>query len=102
MAAVCGQIVLSQTSGIAMLLLLKNRRNMKMKKLRMSINIGMTVVLISLMSYSLIGEFTHEILGTAMVVLFTVHHMLNWRWFGTLTKGRYRVFRIFQTILVFC
>lgn len=72
-----------------------------MKKLRMSINIGMTVVLISLMSYSLIGEFTHEILGTAMVVLFTVHHMLNWRWFGALTKGRYRVFRIFQTILVF-
>lgn len=72
-----------------------------MKKLRMTIDIAMTVVLIGLMSYSLIGELTHEILGTAMIFLFIVHHILNRRWFGALLKGKYRIFRIFQTVLVF-
>ena len=52
------------------------------------------------MAYSLIGELTHEILGTAMIVLFTAHHVLNRRWFGVLFKGKYRAFRIFQTAVV--
>lgn len=39
-----------------------------MKKWRMIIDIGMTAVLLGLMAYSLIGELTHEILGTAMIV----------------------------------
>ena len=72
-----------------------------MKKLRMTIDISMTVVLIGLMAYSLIGELTHEILGTVMIFLFVVHHILNRRWFGALLKGKYRIFRIFQTVLVF-
>lgn len=67
----------------------------------MIINIGMTAALLCLMTYSLIGELTHEIIGTAMVVLFTIHHILNRRWFGALTKGRYTAFRVFQTGLVF-
>lgn len=40
-----------------------------MKKWRMIIDIGMTAVLLGLMAYSLIGELTHEILGTAMIIL---------------------------------
>ncbi|MBR1811390.1 MAG: DUF4405 domain-containing protein [Clostridia bacterium] len=72
-----------------------------MKKLRMIVNISMTVVLLCLMAYSLVGELAHEILGTAMFVLFTVHHILNRKWFGALTKGRYNAFRILQTALVF-
>lgn len=72
-----------------------------MKKLRMTIDIAMTIVLIGLMAYSLIGTLTHEILGTAMFVLFIVHHILNRKWFGALSKGKYRSFRIFQTVLVF-
>ena len=55
-----------------------------MKKLRMTIDIAMTIVLIGLMAYSLIGTLTHEILGTAMFVLFIVHHILNRKWFGAL------------------
>ena len=66
----------------------------------MIVDIGMTAVLLGLMAYSLIGEVTHEILGVAMVLLFTTHHILNRRWFGALTKGRYGAFRIFQTVLV--
>ena len=74
---------------------------MAVKRLRMIINITMTAVLLCLMSYSLIGELTHEILGVAMVVLFTIHHILNRRWFGALLKGKYPAFRILQTVLVF-
>lgn len=72
-----------------------------MKKIRMLVNSGMTVVLLCLMAYSLIGEMTHEILGTVMFVLFIVHHILNKRWFGALTKGKYGAFRVLQTGLVF-
>lgn len=72
-----------------------------MKNVRMIVNVSMTIVLLGLMSYSLIGETTHEILGTIMVVLFIVHHILNRKWFGALNKGRYSAFRICQTILVF-
>lgn len=72
-----------------------------MKKLRMAIDIAMTIVLVGLMAYSLIGTLTHEILGTAMIILFMIHHILNRKWFGGLSKGRYNAFRIFQTVLVF-
>ena len=72
-----------------------------MKKLRMAIDIAMTIVLVGLMAYSLIGTLTHEILGTAMIILFTIHHVLNRKWFGGLSKGRYNAFRVFQIVLVF-
>ena len=72
-----------------------------MEKLRMAIDIAMTIVLVGLMAYSLIGTLTHEILGTAMIILFTIHHVLNRKWFGGLSKGRYNAFRVFQTVLVF-
>ena len=67
----------------------------------MAIDIAMTIVLVGLMAYSLIGTLTHEILGTAMIILFTIHHVLNRKWFGGLSKGRYNAFRVFQTVLVF-
>ena len=72
-----------------------------MKKVKIVVDIGMTVVLLCLMAYSLIGEFAHEILGTAMFLLFTVHHILNRKWFGALTKGKYNGFRMLQTGLAF-
>ena len=59
----------------------------------------MTVLLPMLMAYSLIGETFHEIVGTAVFVLFIVHHILNRKWYGALFKGKYNARRIFQTIL---
>lgn len=72
-----------------------------MKSARMIINITMTVVLICLMAYSLIGQLTHEILGILMFCLFTIHHLLNRKWFQALTKGKYNLFRTVQTVLIF-
>ena len=60
-----------------------------MKKARMIVNIAMTVVLLCLMAYMLVGETAHEVLGTVMFILFIIHHILNRKWFGAVTKGRY-------------
>ena len=48
-----------------------------MKKVRMIVNIAMTVVLLCLMAYTLVGETAHEVLGTVMFILFIIHHILN-------------------------
>ena len=67
---------------------------------RLAVNICMTAVLLCLMPYSRMGEANHEILGVALFALFVVHHVLNRKWLGALTKGRYGAFRIAQTALV--
>ena len=72
---------------------------MKKHNIRLIIDIAMTVLLPMLMAYSLIGETFHEIVGTAVFVLFIVHHILNRKWYGALFKGKYNARRIFQTIL---
>ena len=62
---------------------------MRKKTARMTMDIAMTVLLPMMMAYSLIGEAFHEVTGTALLVLFIVHHILNRRWYGSLRKGRY-------------
>ena len=63
-------------------------------------DIAMTVVLLFLMSYSLIGEAVHEWLGIGMFALFILHHLLNSKWGSRLFKGKYTPYRILQTALV--
>lgn len=41
---------------------------------RIGIDIGMTVLLLLLMAYELIGSSLHEWIGLAMFVLFVCHH----------------------------
>ena len=64
------------------------------------VDIGMTVALMFLMTYEMIGQAIHEWLGIGMFLLFIIHHVLNRRWFGVLLKGKYTPFRIWQTVLV--
>jgi len=68
--------------------------------IKILVDIGMTVALLLLMAYSLIGEMAHEWIGCAMFLLFIVHHCLNIKWCKNLFKGRYTPFRIVQTLLV--
>lgn len=63
-------------------------------------DVGMTVLLLFLMTYELIGQAAHEWLGIGMLALFILHHMLNSRWCRNLLKGKYTPFRILQTVLV--
>ena len=67
------------------------------RKLQIVIDLGMTILLPLLMAYSLIGETAHEWIGASMLILFIAHHILNFRWFRSLLKGRYNPVRILNT-----
>ena len=45
--------------------------------LKMGLDLVMIVLLLCQMAYMLIGEAAHEWMGTAMFVLFLLHHVLN-------------------------
>lgn len=83
-----------------------NARNGEMKvmsktmKIKTTIDILMTIALLLLMSYGLLGEEWHEWVGVGMFLLFVTHHVLNRKWIGNIRKGTYTPFRIVQTILV--
>lgn len=68
--------------------------------LKICVDIGMTVALLLLMTYELVGQATHEWLGIGMFVLFVTHHILNRKWNGNLLKGYYTPMRVWQTLLV--
>lgn len=65
--------------------------------LRISADIAMTVILLLLMTYELVGQAAHEWLGIAMFLLFAAHHVLNRRWLKALFRGKYTPMRILQT-----
>ena len=58
----------------------------------------MTVLLLFLMAYSLIGEAAHEWLGVGIFLLFVLHHVLNMKWCKTLFRGKYPPIRVFGTV----
>ena len=62
----------------------------------------MTVALMLLMTYELIGRAAHEWIGVSMFVLFVLHHILNGKWSRNVLKGKYTALRLFQTVLVIC
>lgn len=67
---------------------------------KICVDIGMTVALLFLMSYELVGQSAHEWLGIGMFILFVIHHILNRKWSGNLLKGHYTPLRIWQTLLL--
>lgn len=67
--------------------------------LKLSIDVLMLAILILLMSYSLIGETFHEILGVAMFILFLAHQYFNFAWYKNLKSGRYNASRLFTTVI---
>ncbi len=67
---------------------------------KLCVDIGMTFILLLLMTYELVGQAAHEWLGIGMFVLFVVHHILNGRWSKRLLKGKYTPLRVWQTTLV--
>ena len=69
---------------------------------KIAVDIAMTITLLLLMTYELIGQAAHEWIGIGMFVLFVLHHILNGRWSKNLLKGKYTALRIMQTILVLC
>lgn len=68
-------------------------------KIKMGIDLLMTVLLLCLMAYQVTGQKLHEWFGTGMLVLFLLHNILNIRWYGSLFKGKYTLLRTMQTII---
>lgn len=68
--------------------------------IKIAVDLCMTVSLIFLMTYELIGQAAHEWLGVAMFMLFILHHILNRKWIQNIFKGHYAAFRILQTVFV--
>ena len=69
-------------------------------KYKLAVDAAMTVALLLLMAYGLVGEAAHEWLGTGMFALFLAHHVLNRKWLLAVGKGKYTPLRIIQTALV--
>lgn len=59
----------------------------------------MTLGLLFLMGYHLWGDAAHEWVGAGMFLLFILHHILNWRWWAGICKGRYTAVRTLQTVI---
>ena len=73
---------------------------MKQKnRIKMVIDILMTVLLFFLMAYQVTGNLYHVVLGTAMLVLFLAHNILNIKWYGAIPKGQYSAARVIRTIV---
>ena len=70
-------------------------------KIKMGIDLLMTVLLICLMAYQITGQKLHEWIGAGMLLLFILHHILNLKWYQNLFSGKYRGYRIIQTFLNF-
>lgn len=73
----------------------------KTRRLRMTIDITMTILSITLMggNYLFPADLVHEILGVGLFVLWGVHIALNRRWYSAIFRGKYNPYRIMQTII---
>lgn len=72
---------------------------MKKQSVKIIVDVIMTVILMLLMAFELIGRTAHEWLGVGIFVMFVIHHILNRKWTSHLLKGKYTPIRIFQTLL---
>ena len=69
------------------------------KRIKIIIDVLMTVTLLILMAYQVTGRQFHEYAGAFMLVLFIVHNVLNIRWYKGLFKGHYTPQRIWMTVV---
>lgn len=60
----------------------------------MAIDAAMTLLLLFLMGYQLWGEAAHEWAGSAIFILFILHHWMNRGWYKGLFRGKYHAMRI--------
>ena len=67
--------------------------------MKIFVDILMYFLFIILMGHHITENFIHEVLGTILLVLFIIHHILNIRYFKTIFKGKYNTKRTIILIL---
>ena len=70
-------------------------------KLKILVDILMTIILILLMAFQATGQKTHEWLGMGMFVLVVIHNLFNIGWYRAIFKGKYNALRFFRTAVNF-
>lgn len=60
------------------------------QKIKITADALMTVALLLLMPYEMVGEAAHEWIGAGMFLLFILHHILNRKWTGNIGKVQLR------------
>ena len=74
----------------------------------MLVDITMTVLSVILMGGTVLfsDDRVHQILGMVLLLLWILHIFFNRKWYGSVFRGSYNPFRIFQTLvncgLLFC
>ena len=67
---------------------------MKIKSfIKMIIDIAITLLMIVCMSGLMAGDLLHEVFGSAILVLYLTHNILNWKWYANIFKGKYSAVR---------
>ena len=68
-------------------------------KIKLAVDLLMTLVLLFLMGYQLWGDTAHEWAGAGMLVLFIAHHLLNLGWYKNLFRGKYTGIRVLSVVV---
>lgn len=68
-------------------------------RVKIVVDILMTIALLLLMAFHITGEQPHEWIGAGAFVLFITHHILNWSWVKNLNRGKYSAYRIVQLVM---
>ena len=58
-------------------------------KVKIAVDVLMTLGMLFLMGYQFWGDVAHEWAGAGMFVLFILHHALNGGWYKSLFRGKY-------------
>lgn len=74
---------------------------MNTQKLRMPIDITMTLLSVVLMGGTILfpDDRVHQILGMVLLLLWICHTILNHRWYGSLFRGKYQPYRLMQIVV---
>ena len=71
-------------------------------RLKIIIDVLMTLALLFLMGYQFWGDVAHEWVGAGMFVLFILHHVLNSSWYKSLFRGAWTPFPSIPAFFGFC
>ena len=74
---------------------------MNINKLRLPLDILMTILSVILMGGTMLfpDDRVHQICGISLIVIWGVHVVLNRHWYSSLFKGNYQPYRIMQIIV---
>ncbi|MEI0518676.1 DUF4405 domain-containing protein [Brachyspira murdochii] len=68
-------------------------------KIKILIDITMTILFFVLIGYRFTGRTIHEYLGYSIFIFFILHHILNFHWYKNLNKGKYSFNRTLNTFI---